>query len=241
MDIIGHRGARGEAPENTLSGFYYLRDLGISRVEFDIQVAGDGQLIVIHDDILERTTNHHGSIKDVDSDALFNVDATRHLFPDWPIREGVPTLRQVLAVLADFEHLQLEVKAKTLADCQAVVQQLPELWQPFGKRAVTTSFNVDYLRMMQAHHPHIPRGLLVERHFVGDMIGLAKQLECSLIAPHHSLLTNILIDSAHQQGLVVSTWTVNDTQRMQDLAAMGLDSLITDYPSMALKHLYPTP
>ncbi len=88
---------------------------------------------------------------------------------------------------------------------------------------------------MQEHYPHISRGLLVESNFTGNIIATAQQLDCQLIAPHHSLLNKTLIDTAHQQGLMVSTWTVNDAQRMQDLAAMGLDSLITDYPSLALK------
>lgn len=234
MDIIGHRGARGEAPENTLSGFRYLQALGVLRVEFDIQVAGDGELVVIHDDTLDRTTSDTGSIKNHSAAELAAINACQRLFPDWPATDGVPSLKSVLGLLAGFEHLQLEVKAKTPEDCQAIAQQLPALWKPLGNHAVTTSFNQDYLRLMLQQQPHIPRGLLIDRYFVGDIIAIARSLHCTLIAPHHSLLNAHLIEQAHAAGLTVSTWTVNETERMLELQAMGLDSLITDYPSRAL-------
>lgn len=237
MLIIGHRGARGEAPENTLSGFHYLKSLGVRAAEFDIHVAGDGQLVVIHDDSLNRTTNGVGWVKDKTHSELATLNACYHFGATWPFNDGVPTLASVLECLSHFEHLQLEVKVNTREDCERVAQQLPILCQAFGKRAVTTSFNVDYLRLMQHQQPQIPRGLLVESDFMGDILALAQTLGCGLIAPHHSLINKTRIDAAHQLGLTVSTWTVNDPQRMIELKNMGLDSLITDYPSLALKTL----
>ena len=120
MFIIGHRGARGEAPENTLSGFRYLRRLGILAVELDIQVSGDGELVVIHDYVLERTTSGQGSVHEKTVAELATLDACHNTFADWPEREGIPTLRQVMEVLHDFEHIQFEVKAKTEAHAQRV-------------------------------------------------------------------------------------------------------------------------
>lgn len=234
MLIIGHRGARGEAPENTLSGFNYLKSLGVLALELDIHVSKDQQLVVIHDYSLERTTTGVGLVKNHHSTDLATLNACIY-FKDWPHDDGVPLLKDVLALVKDFVHLQLEVKVQDAEDYLIVGKELNKLWPEFTNRMVTTSFNTDYLAYMQQHYPHITRGLLVESDFTGDIIATAQQLNCQLIAPHHSLLTKALIDAAHQQGLIVSTWTVNDPQRMQDLAAMGLDSLITDYPSLALK------
>lgn len=234
MLIIGHRGARGEAPENTLSGFNHLKSLGVYAVEFDIRVSQDGQLVVIHDDSVERTTNGRGLTKQHTMTELAALDACSH-FDSWPHHDGVPSLNAVLACLADFDHLQLEVKVNTPQDCAIVAQQLPLLCQHFGQRVITTSFNIDYLRLMQQTVPHITRGLLVEDDFKGDIIRLAQNLGCKLIAPNHQLLHLDLVQQAHQQGLMVSTWTVNDPKRMIDLQNMGIDSLITDYPSLALK------
>ncbi len=237
MDIIGHRGAKGEAPENTLSGFCYLQGLGIRQVEFDIHVSVDGQLVVTHDDYLERTTNGTGLVKDKTLLELKQLDACHSLFPNWPSNDGIPSLKDVLDLLADFEHIQLEVKVKGQADCFTIAQQLPALWQPFGQRAVTTSFNVDYLRLMQQNHPHIPRGLLLESYFSGDIMALAQELACVLIAPHHSLLSVELVQQAHDAGLTVSTWTVDEPERMLALREMGIDSLITNVPSLAIQVL----
>lgn len=237
MDIIGHRGARGEAPENTISGFKYLRSLGIRRIEFDIQVAGDGQLIVIHDDTLTRTTNSSGHIKDKTVAELAAVDACHQSFSLWPDSDGVPTLADSLAVLHDFDHLQLEVKAQTQADCERIAELLPSLWQPFGAKAITTSFNLDYLRLIKSTQPQIPRGLLVTADCQSDIVALALELDCVLIAPHHSLCHGQLVQTAHAAGLHVSTWTVNDAARMLALRAMGVDSMITDYPTQAMQVL----
>lgn len=234
MLIIGHRGARGEAPENTLSGFNYLKSLGIVALELDIHVCKDQQLVVIHDASLERTTTGVGLVKKHNGADLAALNACIY-FKDWPHDDGVPRLKDVLAAVSDFVHLQLEVKVTEAEDYVIVGRELNKRWPQFTHRMVTTSFNTDYLAYMQQHYPHISRGLLVENDFTGNIIATAQQLDCQLIAPHHSLLNKALIDTAHQQGLIVSTWTVNEAQRMQDLAAMGLDSLITDFPSLALK------
>ncbi len=234
MNIIGHRGAKGEAPENTLSGFRYLQHLGIRQVEFDIHVSADGQLIVIHDKTVERTTNGTGFINDKTVSELASLDACHKTFPQWPDSDGVPSLIDVLTLLKDFDHLQLEVKTESPEDCFIVAQQLPALWQAFGSRAVTTSFNIDYLRLMQQTQPQIPRGLLVTDVFQGDILALAQELACTLIAPHHRLLTTELVQQAHQRGLTVSTWTVDEPERMLALREMGIDSLITNVPTRAM-------
>jgi len=236
MLIIGHRGARGEAPENTLSGFNYLKSLGVLALELDIHVSKDQQLVVIHDYSLERTTTGIGLVKKHCAADLADLNACSY-FKDWPFQDGVPLLQEVLALVSDFSHLQLEVKVKDAQDYVIVGRELAKLWPQFSHRMVTTSFNTAYLAYMQQHYPQIQRGLLVESDFIGDIIATAQQLDCQLIAPHHSLLNKVLVDAAHQQKLHVSTWTVNAPQRMQELAAMGLDSLITDYPSLALKTL----
>ncbi len=237
MDIIGHRGAKGEAPENTLSGFRHLQNLGLRQVEFDIHVSADGQLIVIHDKTLERTTNGIGFIKNKTQAELASLDACHNTFPQWPDNDGVPSLAEVLALLKDFEHLQLEVKTESAEDCLIVAQQLSVLSQPFGQRVVTTSFNIDYLRLMQQNNPHIARGLLVESNFLGDITALAQELACVLIAPHHSLLSTELVRQAHHAGITVSTWTVDAPERMLALREMGIDSLITNVPTLAMKVL----
>jgi glycerophosphoryl diester phosphodiesterase len=242
LEILGHRGARHEAPENTLSGFRYLRDLGIRAVEFDIQVAGDGELVVIHDDRVDRTTSGQGPLREFSTAELAQLDACHHRrYPitdvaesDWPVQEGVPTLAAVLEVLRDFHHLQLEVKARREEDVAVVVRRLPELWRPFGQRAITTSFDAEYLRRIRLAAPEIPRGLLIETDHGGDPVREAVELGCVSLGPHYSLCTPELVQQAHAAGLKVSPWTVNSDTDLLAMRDLGVDSAITDVPRRAL-------
>lgn len=237
MRLIGHRGARGEAPENTLSGFRYLRRLGVPAVELDILVSADGELVVIHDSFLDRTTTSHGRVDSKTAAELAAMDACHQAFPDWPETEGVPTLREVMAVLRDFEHVQFEVKAHSEAEALTVAEKFPPLWREFGfgDRAHTTSFNPHYLQYVRRAAPEIPRGFLFEYDFSFDPIAIALSLGCRSLGPHQGRCTAELIRQAHAAGLEVSTWTVNTVERMQELARDGADSIITDFPSLALR------
>lgn len=237
MRLIGHRGARGEAPENTLSGFRYLRRLGVRAVELDIQVSADGELVIIHDNALERTTLAAGKVSDTDSHALARLNATQRAFPDWHEIEGVPTLREVMALLHDFEHIQFEVKAASEADCQTVARTFPPLWREFGfgNRAFTTSFNPRYLQLVREADPEIPRGFLFEHDFAGNPVEDALELGCRALGPHQARCDQALATAAREAGLLLTPWTVNDIQRMHELAALGIDGVITDVPARALR------
>ncbi|HET8730577.1 MAG TPA: glycerophosphodiester phosphodiesterase family protein [Moraxellaceae bacterium] len=237
MRLIGHRGARGEAPENTLSGFRYLRNLGVRAVELDIMVSADGELVVIHDGFIDRTTLGHGRVAEMTAAELAVVDATHRAFPDWPDTEGVPCLSDVMQVLVDFEHIQFEVKAQSEEEALVVSRKFPPLWREFGfgTRAFTTSFNPHYLKFVRESAPEIPRGFLFEQDFTLDPVAIAQSLGCHSVGPHQSRCTPELIKEAHEAGLLVSTWTVNAPERMRELAAIGVDSVITDVPALALR------
>lgn len=236
MKIIGHRGARREAPENTLGGFRHLRALGVRAVEFDIQVSADGKLVIIHDADLERTTSGRGGVSEYLATELAGLDACHVAFPDWPVSEGVPRLEDVLTLLPDFDHLELEVKARTPEDEAAVIARLPALWERFGLsgRARTTSFNPRYLMGIRDAAPHITRGFLFEEDFTGDPVASALVLGCTSLGPHQARVTPELVKAAHAAGLIVSTWTVNTRERALELAEMGVDGIITDVPTQAL-------
>lgn len=236
MKLIGHRGARGEAPENTLAGFRYLQALGITAVELDIQVSADKELVVIHDGFLERSTMADGKVAAKTATELWQVDALHRSFPDWPGQEGVPTLRAVMEVLRNFEHIQFEVKANSEEDSRLVAEKFPPLWREFGfgQRAFSTSFNPRYLQLLKESAPEIPRGFLFEKDFAGDAIADALALGCLSIGPHQQRCTAGLIRQAGAAGLLVSTWTVNSIERMRELKRDGADSIITDRPSLAL-------
>lgn len=110
MRIIGHRGARGEAPENTLGGFQYIQDLGIRGVEFDVRQLKDHALIVMHDDQMLRTTGQEKQLYECDATDLaqYNHAVT---WSTWNQFEPTPLLQQTLKVIYNFDHIEVEVKA----------------------------------------------------------------------------------------------------------------------------------
>ena len=125
MRIIGHRGARGEAPENTLGGFQYIHDLGIRAVEFDVRQLKDHELIIMHDDNMLRTTGIDQALYPLNSTELDSYNQA-HIWLDWE-KQSTPTLRQALQIMQDFEHLEVEVKAvQTQAEAERLTQHLTQ-------------------------------------------------------------------------------------------------------------------
>ena len=237
MRIIGHRGARGEAPENTLGGFQYLRQLGVRAVEFDVRQLHDGQLIVIHDDDFVRTT---GQSQLVESCTLAEAQQFDHLlqWSNWTTAEYTPSLCQVLRCLSDFEHLEVEVKAVVDdAAAERLILQLQQDLQGFENTACITSFDVKILAALQQQQSHFKRGLLVELPIGAYAIELADQYGCCQIGWHDQLASDELIRQTQQAGLNISIWTVNDVERAKHLQQLGVQGLITDVPQTMLQQL----
>ena len=120
MRIIGHRGARREAPENTLAGFRHLRSLGIDHVELDVRLSADHQLVVLHDTTVNRTTNGKGAAREMTATALGALNAAAS-FPGWQEATPIPLLRDVLTEWPELESIQLEVKTTHVPDLHIIV------------------------------------------------------------------------------------------------------------------------
>lgn len=237
MRIIGHRGARGEAPENTLGGFRYLHNLGVRAVEFDVRQLKDDQLVVIHDDDFVRTTgkSHH-----VESCNLHEAQQFDHRYQwqAWGFEEYTPNLPHVMDCLTDFEHIEVEIKAVTdEAAAERLILQLHQDLVGFEQNATITSFDVKILVALQQHQSHFKRGLLVEIPIGEYAIELAQQYECNQIGWKDQLATDQIIEFTQQAELAVSVWTVNDVERAKHLQQLGIQGLITDFPSTMLQHL----
>lgn len=235
MLIVGHRGARGEAPENTLTGFRHLRHLSLRCVEFDVQVSGDDQLVVIHDDAVDRTTNASGPLRGFTAAQMGRLDA-RGAFPHWPEATGIPTLADCLGLLGDFDMLQVEVKAHSPQDVSVMLAKLPPLLDRarLQHRATVTSQNVEFLLQLHAQRPDLALGLVAE-YPQPEPITTCLTTGCRMLVLNRLLCTPKLVQQAHSEGLHVSVWTVNDAPEMARIAACGADSLITDLPALALQ------
>ena len=231
MKIIGHRGARGEAPENTLGGFQYIHDLGIRAVEFDIRQLKDDELIVMHDDNFLRTTGIDQKLYQLDS-TQFEAYNQANIWMDWE-KQVTPTLRQSLNIMHDFDHLEVEVKAvDTQAQAEKLIAELQQQLKGFEHTAVITSFDLKIHHALILQNTHFKHGLLIENDIGEKAIEQAIELQCCQIGWMNQLATDEIIKTTQKAGLAVSVWTVNDIERAKHLRNLKIDGLITDFPKM---------
>ncbi|MCO5787511.1 glycerophosphodiester phosphodiesterase [Pseudomonas sp. G11-1] len=237
MQIYGHRGARGEAPENTLPSFRKALEAGVRRVELDLHLSSDHQLMVIHDPTLKRTTGIKGKIAAHTAAELTRLDARLGL-AGWNEHCAIPTLEQLFHSCPEFEHYQLEVKSGSAAQSRRVMNTVMPLVEQFGLRekVVITSSSRTLLRYVQQNGGELPTGLVEEYGFL-DPVKSALRYQCRFLVLNWKLCTPARIAQAQRQGLHVSVWTVNDPQLMLRLRDMGVDSLITDVPHLAVRVL----
>ena len=236
MIIIGHRGARGEAPENTLGGFQYIHNLGIRAVEFDVRQLNDNELIVMHDDNFLRTTGINQPLYTLNSTALEAYNQA-NIWMDWE-KQITPTLKQSLKIIHDFEHIEVEVKAvKSMADAERLTIELQKQLQSFENTAVITSFDLKIHQTLQQQNSCFKRGLLIEDSIGQKAIEQALTLECCQIGWMNQLATDEIILATQKAQLNISVWTVNDIERAKKLRDLGIQGLITDFPKMMQKEL----
>ncbi|MAX91882.1 MAG: glycerophosphodiester phosphodiesterase [Pseudomonas sp.] len=234
--IYGHRGAKGEAPENTLASFKQCLAHGVRRCELDLHLSKDGELMVIHDPTLKRTTGRRGKVVEHDAEELTQYDA-RQGGPSWKQPCPIPRLEELFEQ-CEFEHWQLEVKSASRVRAARSVLAIKALAERHGllDRVTVTSGSREVLRALKRLTPELSCGLVAEYAWL-DPLKVAKQYDCSLLALKWTLCTPERIAKARQLGLHVSVWTVNDPALMRRLADFGVDSLITDYPGLALTTL----
>jgi len=235
--IYGHRGARGEAPENTLASFRRCLDAGVKRVELDLHLSSDRQLMVIHDPTLKRTTGLGGKVSQHSAAALMQLDARRN-GPAWPEPCPIPSLEQLFVSCPEFEHYQLEVKSGSSGQSRIVLDAIAALVKRFGleERVVVTSSSRTLLKTARDEQYPLPTGL-VEEYGLIDPLKSATRYGCDYLILNWKLCKPARVRKAQALGLHVSVWTVNDPQLMRRLADMGVDSLITDVPHLAIETL----
>jgi glycerophosphoryl diester phosphodiesterase len=231
MRLIGHRGARGEAPENTLGGFRYLRTLGVRAVELDVRMMRDGTLAIMHDDNLMRTAGVPISLNALYREDLSRQD-NRQGWPNWPDPEPIPTLSQALTEMSEFQHIEVEVKpVNDLAVAYQLIDRLLHQLSGWREHAIITSFDLKILQALQQSRSPMRRGLLIETLTPkDDPIEMAQRLGCVQIGIKDALCSARIIERAHAEEMRCSVWTVNDLDRARQLAYWGADGLITDYP-----------
>ncbi|MDE0200168.1 MAG: glycerophosphodiester phosphodiesterase family protein [Caldilineaceae bacterium] len=259
--IFAHRGASTVAPENTLPAFEKALEMGADGIELDTQATADGQLVVLHDYHLERTTTGAGPLRTHTLAQLAGFDAGVRFdsaFSGTPI----PTLDQVFDLVGDSCVVNVEIKNMDW-DGGREPEPLARLIQRRGlyDRVIVSSFNPIALRKMRQLDPSIPLGLLyfdrpphppdgkssllrkVRSLPLKDLLlyfcrpWLSRGLAPEALHPYFTSIDAQLIAKARSRGQLVNAWTVNSGAEALRLAALGVDAIITDVPDAIRKEL----
>ena len=236
--IYAHRGASGYAPENTLEAFEKAAQMGAHGVELDIHISKDGELVVAHDERIDRVSNGTGLICEMTVNELkqFNFNKTH---PEY-LWTSMPTLKEVFELLRP-TGLSINIEMKnSIIDYPSLEQKAIDLAAKEGMldRVLFSSFNHHSLLRVKEINPGLPCGLLYEANLVNPW-AYAVALGVDAIHPHYSevLVTRGECALAHQAGIAVNVWTVNEEADIKAVLAEGTDIVITNYPDIAIKCL----
>ena len=231
--IIAHRGASAYAPENTLAAFDKALDLGAADVEFDVHFSADGQVVVIHDDTVDRTTNGSGAVAALTLAQLKSLDAGSWFAAQFS-EERIPTLVELLERYKERLHFHIEVKGRA----EHLSEKTIDLVRDHGwlDSVTITSFQKERLEEARAYAPEIPAGWLA-REVDESMIEQARRLGLAMICPHAGILDGELVDRLHQKGFIVRVWGVGDEDVMRRVVEAGADGMTVDFPDKLASYL----
>ena len=219
FQCIAHRGASAHEPENTLRAIRRALELGAHGIEIDVRFI-DGELIVFHDDRLDRTTNGHGKIARLRFEFLRTLDAGKG--------ERIPTLREVFETVDRRAFINVELKGRrTAAPVQTLIREFLDErgWSP--EHFLVSSFHRRELRTLA--DPRIRIGLLLTKPTLLYHVS-AKRVRAWSVHPAVRFTTAKFVAHAHRRGLKVMPYTANQPATIARLRAMGADGVFTDFP-----------
>lgn len=254
--VIAHRGGRGLAPEGTMAAFENASSLGVDVFEYDTHITSDGQLVVIHDETVDRTTNGSGKVNEMTLEDVQMLDAGYNFVDEegkYSFRDKgvyIPTVEEMFQKYPNMRHL-IELKDTNAPELhEDVIQELWRLIQEYNMEdhvmvgSFTHSMNERFEEVSWGKIP-IGAGEDAVRDFatkhVAYLNGLASSSVDSLQLPTESdgfdLTTKNLIQSAKKRGMSVYYWTINDKDKMRELVDKHVDGIMTDYPDRLIEVL----
>lgn len=214
--VYGHRGAAAEFPENTLAGFRRALELGIEGVELDVHLSKDGVPVIIHDETVDRTTDGTGAVADLTVDELRNLDAGDG--------EYVPTLAEVLDLIGDRLHVDIEIKANDAG--QAVLEEVTGR----DTRWVISSFDWDVLRYVRSVDKDAEIWVLA-MGATDDALAVVEELGATALALWQRAIDEDIARMLVEKNIPFWPWTVNFPSQARRLVEWGAFGICTDQPT----------
>ncbi|MGD0979640.1 MAG: glycerophosphodiester phosphodiesterase family protein [Candidatus Bathyarchaeia archaeon] len=218
---VGHRGARAYEPENTLRSYKKALELGVNAVELDVRMTKDGEIVVIHDAEVDRTTNGKGLVSQLTLKEIKQLNTKKD--------EKIPTLEEAL----DF----LDKKVKVLIELKETgfEEKILKAVQKKGleKNVIIVSFLEDALRKVKELNEKVETGLIYAKH--KNPVKTASDLKASYLLPLYRFTHTADVQKAHQNGLKVIVWTINKPEEVADYVKKGVDGITSDMPDILAK------
>ncbi len=222
--VVGHRGAMGYCPENTLASFERALELGADWIELDVHLSRDDALIVIHDETLDRTTDGHGLVRDHTLAELSSLDAGNG--------ERIPTLDDVLAWARDRGTVvDIEIKNAPLFYAgieDAVVSSVRNM--NMVDNVIVISFDHAAVKRVKDIEPRIATGVLYACRPIDAGVALAHAAAADALLPQWAFVTREDVSRAHEAGLAVAPWATSDRKVVGHLIDCGVDAIATNHP-----------
>ena len=222
--IIGHRGAMGEYPENTLGSIEWALKKGCDGVEIDIHLSLDGEIVVIHDSTLMRTTKEKGFVKEKKFEDLRKLDAGKG--------EKIPSLEEVLNLVKSFQGTVIFVEIKVPGCEQKVINALNKT--EMESRSIVKCFHHLPLKKIKELNSKIKTHCLIYGRPLNP-VEIVKACQADGLSISNETVDTDLAKECHQAGVELTLWNANSVSEKNTFQKMGFDYICTDYPSILLK------
>ncbi len=246
--IIGHKGASGYAPENTLAAMELALDMGVDMIEIDVHLTKDGEVVVFHDEEVSRTTNGTGKIHEMTLEEVKQLDAGSWFGPEFA-GEKVPTLREVINLVHGRADILIDIKSKGHEFYDGFAEKIVDIIdekEDNKEWCIVQSYEQEYLEHAYARDSTIQmkkimmgedESLLLSFYVNAKsfMTNRNKHHFFETINPHYSTLSQRRVFRLHARGYSVHTYVVNDRENMIKMLNMAVDGIITDYPDRLVK------
>lgn len=220
--VIGHRGAMGHETENSLASIQKALDLGVDMIEIDVFKISSGEIVVFHDDTVDRLTNGPGKIEE------YNIFELNRLILDGGHK--IPMLQDVLKLIDNKVALNIELKGADMSDRVNFIMNYyikQKNWSP--ENFIISSFNWDELRAMRKINDAVAIAVLTEENPI-DAIPVAKELNAVAINPYFKNLDAAVANEIREAGFKIYTWTVNEPADIDAMKQINVDGIITNFP-----------
>lgn len=232
--VWAHRGASGYAPENSMEAFQIAVEMGADGIELDVQLTKDGEIVVIHDEFIQRVSNGKGKVCDYTLSELrkFNFNKTHQEF----VFIKIPTLKEVLEFMkptAKMVNIELKTGAIFYENIEKKVLDLVEELN-MQDQVIYSSFNHYTILNIQKLNPKAKTGFLYADGII-DIVKYAKKHHVYALHPaFYNLQYKDFVKEAKEAGIQINAWTINEEDYMEMACIMGVDAMITNYPDKAL-------